>query len=56
MKLKALSKKQIQRIKYSKLLLKSKLRNKILKIREKNNKKNVQINFSQIIKILKKKK
>jgi 5-formyltetrahydrofolate cyclo-ligase len=38
------------------LLLKSKLRNKILKIREKNNKKNVQINFSQIIKILKKKK
>tara|TARA_B110000971_G_scaffold88683_1_gene91189 strand:+ start:819 stop:1364 length:546 start_codon:yes stop_codon:yes gene_type:complete len=37
-------------------VLKSKLRNKILKIREKNNKENIQIDFSQIIKILKKKK
>ena len=37
-------------------MLKSKLRNKILKIREKNNKENIQIDFSQIIKILKKKK
>ena len=37
-------------------MLKSKLRKEILKIREKNNKKNIQINFSQIIKILKKEK
>ena len=36
-------------------MLKSKLRKKILKIREKNNKKNIQIDFNQIIKILKKK-
>jgi 5-formyltetrahydrofolate cyclo-ligase len=36
-------------------VLKSKLRKKILKIREKNNKKNIQIDFNQIIKILKKK-
>jgi len=35
---------------------KYKLRNKILKIREKNNKKNIQIDFNQIIKILKKEK
>ena len=37
-------------------MLKSKLRKKILKIREKNNKKNIQINFNEVIKILKKKK
>ena len=37
-------------------MLKSKLRKKILKIREKNNKKNIQIDFNQIIKILKKEK
>jgi len=35
-------------------VLKSKLRKKILKIREKNNIKDIQINFSQITKILKK--
>ena len=35
---------------------KYKLRNKILKIREKNNKKNIQINFNQVIKIIKKNK
>ena len=35
---------------------KSKIRKKILKIREKNNKKNIQIDFSQIIKILKREK
>ena len=35
-------------------MLKSKLRNKILKIREKNNKENIKIDFDQIIKILKK--
>ena len=34
-------------------MLKSNIRNKILKIREKCNKKNIQINFNQIIKILK---
>ena len=37
-------------------MLKSKLRKKILKIREKNNRKNIQIDFNQIIKILKKEK
>ena len=37
-------------------MLKSKLRKIILKIREKNNKKNIQISFTQIIKILKKEK
>ena len=37
-------------------MLKSKLRKKILKIREKNNKKNIQIDFNQIVKILKKEK
>ena len=35
-------------------MLKSKLRKKILKVREKNNKKNIQIDFNHIIKILKK--
>ena len=37
-------------------MLKSKLRKKIIKIRKKNNKKNIQIDFNQIIKILKKEK
>jgi 5-formyltetrahydrofolate cyclo-ligase len=37
-------------------VLKSKLRKKILKIREKNNKKNIQIDFNKIIKIIKKEK
>jgi len=37
-------------------VLKSKLRKKILKIRQNINKKNIQIDFNQIIKILKKKK
>ena len=37
-------------------MFKSQLRKKILKIREKNNKKNIQISFNQIIKILKKEK
>tara|TARA_B110000285_G_scaffold151096_1_gene168654 strand:- start:21 stop:566 length:546 start_codon:yes stop_codon:yes gene_type:complete len=37
-------------------VLKSKLRKIILKIREKNNKKNIQIDFNQIIKIIKKEK
>jgi 5-formyltetrahydrofolate cyclo-ligase len=37
-------------------VLKSKLRKKILKLREKNNKKNIQIDFNKIIKILKKEK
>ena len=37
-------------------MLKSKLRKKILKAREKFNTKNIQINFKQIIKILKKEK
>ena len=37
-------------------MLKSKLRKKILKVREKANQKNIQIDFHQIIKILKKEK
>ena len=37
-------------------MLKSKLRKKIIKIREKNNKKNIKINFNQIIKIFKEEK
>ena len=37
-------------------MLKSKLRKKILKVREKFNTKNIQLNFKQIIKILKKEK
>ena len=37
-------------------MIKSKLRKKILKIREKINKKNIQIDFNHIIKILKKEK
>ena len=37
-------------------MLKSKLRKKILKVREKTNKKNIQIDFNQIIKILKEEK
>jgi 5-formyltetrahydrofolate cyclo-ligase len=37
-------------------VLKSKLRKKILKVRQKLNTKNIQINFNQIIKILKKEK
>ena len=37
-------------------MLKSKLRKKIIKIREKINKKNIQINFNQIIKLIKEEK
>ena len=37
-------------------MLKSKLRKKFIRIRQKNNKKNIQINFDKIIDILKKKK
>ena len=37
-------------------MLKSQLRKKILKIREKTNKENIQIDFNQIIKLLKKEK
>ena len=37
-------------------MLKSKIRKNILKVREKTNKKNIQINFNQIIKIIKKEK
>ena len=49
-------KKQIQKIQFNNFVLKNKLRKKILKIREKTNKKNIQINFNQIIKILKEEK
>ena len=56
MKLKVLLKKQILKIQFNSLVLKSKLRKKILKIREKSNKKDIQINFTQIKRILKKEK
>jgi 5-formyltetrahydrofolate cyclo-ligase len=56
MKLTILLKKQIWKIQFNRFVLKSKLRQKILKIREKTNKKNKQINFNQIVKILKKEK
>ena len=49
-------KKQIQKIQFNNFVLKNKLRKKIIKIREKTNKKNIQINFNQIIKILKEEK
>ena len=53
MKLKILSKKQIQKNLFSKFVSKSKLRKKIIKIREKVNKNNIQIDFNHILKILK---
>jgi 5-formyltetrahydrofolate cyclo-ligase len=53
MKLKILLKKQIYKTQFSRFVLKPKLRKKILKIREKNNTKNIQINFDKIIKIIK---
>ena len=56
MKLIILLKKQIQKIQFSKFVLKSKLRKKILKVRQKFDTKNIQLNFNQIIKILKKEK
>jgi 5-formyltetrahydrofolate cyclo-ligase len=56
MKLKVLLKKQIQKIQSSRFVSKSELRKKILKVREKVNKINIQVDFNQIIKILKKEK
>ena len=56
MKLKILLKKLIQKILFSKFVLKSKLRNKILRIRKKTNIKNIQINVNKIIDLLKKEK
>ena len=56
MKLKILLKKLIQKILFSKFVLKSKLRNKILRIRKKTNIKNIQINANKIIDLLKKEK
>lgn len=56
MKLKTLLKKQVQKIKFSKFVLKSKLREKILKIRQNKNKNNIQINFKKVFDIIKKQK
>ena len=56
MKLKILSKKQVQKIKFNNFVSKSKLRKRILKKRENINKRNIKINFNKIIKLLKKKK
>ena len=46
----------LENLQFSRFVLKSKLRNKILKIRENNYKNNIKINFNQIIKLLKKEK
>ena len=56
MKLKILLKRQIYKTQFSRFVLKSKLRKKILKIREKNNTKDIKINFDKIIKLIKKEK
>ena len=56
MKLKTLLKEPIQRIQFNKFVLKSKLRKKIIKIRETNNKKNIKINFDKIINLFKEEK
>ena len=56
MKLKILLNKQIWKIQFSKFVLKSELRKKILKVRKKFNTKNIQIDFNHITKILKKEK
>ena len=53
MKLKILSKKLIQKILFSKFVLKSKLRKKILRRRKNDNTKNIKINFDKIINLLK---
>ena len=45
-----------QKIQLNSFVSKSELRKKILKLREKINKKDIQINFNQIIKIIKKEK
>jgi 5-formyltetrahydrofolate cyclo-ligase len=56
MKLKILLKRQIYKTQFSRFVLKPKLRKKILKIREKNNTKDIKINFDKIIKLIKKEK
>ena len=56
MKSKVLSKKQIQKIQSNKPVSKSKLRIKIIKIREKNNKKNIKIDFNKIKNLFKEEK
>ena len=56
MKSKISLKKQTQKIPFSKFVSKSRLRKKILKIREKTNKRNTKINFEQLIKIFRKEK
>ena len=56
MKLKTLLKKPIQKIQSNKPVFKSKLRIKIIKIREKNNKKNIKIDFNKIKNLFKEEK
>ena len=56
MKLKTLLKKPIQKIQTNKPVFKSKLRIKIIKIREKNNKKNIKIDFNKIKNLFKEEK
>ena len=54
MKQKLLLKKLIQKTLFSKFVLKSKLREKILKIRQKNNSRNIKIDINKIINLFKK--
>ena len=54
MKLKILLQKLIQKIQSNKLVLKKRLRNKILKIRETYNKDNIQLDYKRIINFFKK--
>ena len=56
MKQKTLLKKSIQKIQFNKFVLKSKIRKKIIKIREKINKKNIKIDFNKIISLFKEEK
>ena len=56
MRLRVLLKRLIQKIQFSNFVLKSNLRKKVIKIREKNNKYNIKINFSKIKDLLNKKK
>ena len=56
MKLKILLKKLIQKNLFNKSVLKSKLRKKILKLREKVNRRKIQIDFNKVIDLLKQKK
>ena len=56
MKLKTLQKKLIQKNLFNKPVLKSKIRKRILKLREKVNRRKIQIDFDKVVNLLKQKK